>query len=153
MEQTELWYIFAGNEIRKMLCCYGYSNFHFPDFCQFFNVISMVYLIGKINNMQAGLACQREKEDNLVGKDKTNNGKIPDSEKDASIGLLVTVFELHDRKKALFKALDDFADVYGDEIPGWLQHLYDYLDKSGNNENKLDVIRDFAEQRKIELNA
>ena len=66
---------------------------------------------------------------------------------------MVTVFEIHDRKKALFKALDDFADVYGDEIPGWLQHLYDYVGKSGNNEIKLDVIRDFADQHKIELKA
>lgn len=87
-----------------------------------------------------------------MGKNKTDNGKMPDSEKEAAIELLITVFSIHDREKALIKALDDFSDVYGDEVPGWLQHLYDYLDKSGNNESKLDVIRDFAEQRKIELN-
>ena len=86
-------------------------------------------------------------------KKEKNNSGMPDSEKEAAIGLLITVFSIHDREKALIKALDDFADVYGDEVPGWLQHLYDYLDKSGNNESKLDVIRDFAEQRKIELNA
>lgn len=68
MEQAELRHGFAGNETGKLPCCYGYSRFHTTDFCQFFNVISMVYLTGKINNMQAGLACQREKEDNINGK-------------------------------------------------------------------------------------
>lgn len=83
-------------------------------------------------------------------KEKNNSG-IPDSEKEAAIGLLVTVFEIHDREKALYKALDDFADVYGDEIPGWLQHLYDCLKNSENNGNKMDVVRNFAVQHKIEL--
>lgn len=86
-----------------------------------------------------------------MGKEKTDNGKIPDSEKDAAIGLLVTVFEIHDKKKALYKALEDFSDVYGDEIPGWLQHLYDCLQNSEDNRNKTDVIRNFAEQNKIEI--
>lgn len=86
-----------------------------------------------------------------MGKEKTDNGKIPDSEKDAAIGLLITVFGIHDREKALYKALDDFSVVYGDEIPGWLQHLYDCLKNSENNGNKLDVVRNFAEQHKIEL--
>lgn len=151
MEWAELRHVFAGNETRKMPCCYGYSSFHIPDFCQVLDVIFMVYLIGKINNMQTGLACPREKEDYFVGKEKIDNGKIPDSEKEAAIGLLITVFDIHDREKALYKALNDFSIVYGGEISGWLQHLYDYLHKSGNKESKLDVIRDFAEQHKIEL--
>lgn len=88
-----------------------------------------------------------------MGKEKTDNGKIPDSEKDAAIGLLITVFGIHDREKALYKALDDFSVVYGDEIPGWLQHLYDSQKNSENDGNKLNVIRDFAEQRRIALNA
>ena len=84
-------------------------------------------------------------------KEKNNSG-MPDSEKDAAIGLLITVFEIHDREKTLIKALDDFADVYGDEIPGWLQHLYDSLKNSENNGNKMDVVRNFAVQRRIVLN-
>lgn len=86
-----------------------------------------------------------------MGKEKNSSG-IPDSEKDAAIYVLTTAFEFHDKKKTLFKALDDFSDVYGDDIPGWLQYLYDHLNKSANNEKKLDVIMDFAEQRKIKLN-
>ena len=85
-----------------------------------------------------------------MGKEKIDSG-IPDSEKDAAIYVLITAFEFHDKEKTLFKVLDDFADVYGDDIPGWLQHLYDHFGKSGNNKNKLDVIRKFADQTKIEI--
>ena len=85
-------------------------------------------------------------------KKEKNNSGMPDSEKEAAIGLLITVFSIHDREKALMKALDDFSDVYGDEVPGWLQHLYDCMKNTENNGNKLDVVRNFAEQHKIELN-
>ena len=68
MELAELRHGFAGNETGKMPSCYGCRRFHTTDFCQFFDVISMVYLTGKINIMQAGLACQRKKEGNFSGK-------------------------------------------------------------------------------------
>lgn len=87
-----------------------------------------------------------------MGKEKNNNG-ISDSEKEAAAGLLITVFEIHDSEKLLYKALDDFWDVYGSDIPGWMQYLYDCLKNSGDNENKMDVIRNFAEQNKMEINA
>ncbi len=86
-----------------------------------------------------------------MGKEKVGNGNFPDAEKDSAIGLLITVFEIHDEEKLLNKALDDFLDVYGEEIPGWMQYLYDYLKDSGDNENKMAVVRNFAKQTKMEL--
>lgn len=83
--------------------------------------------------------------------ENNEDGKIPELEKDAAIGLLITVFEINDEKKLLNKALDDFSAVYGDGIPGWMQHLYDCLKNSGNNEIKLDVIKSYAEQNKMEI--
>ncbi len=75
--------------------------------------------------------------------------KITKKEREAAISLLITVFEMHNKESLLNKALDDFLCCYGEEIPEWLQCLYDHFTscKSG----KTQVVKKFAEKHKLEI--
>jgi hypothetical protein len=76
-------------------------------------------------------------------------GKITQKEKEAAISLLVTVFEMHDKEDLLNKALDDFLCCYGEEIPEWLQCLYNHFNRC--DDNKTQVIKRFAEKHGLEI--
>lgn len=59
--------------------------------------------------------------------------KITKKEREAAISLLITVFEMHEEERLLNKALDDFLCCYGEEIPEWIQGLYEHFCNSDDN--------------------
>ena len=76
-------------------------------------------------------------------------GKITQKEKEAAISLLVTVFEMHDKENLLNKALDDFLCCYNEEIPEWIQGLYEHFCNS--DDNKTQIIKQFAEKHGLKI--
>ena len=78
-------------------------------------------------------------------------GKITQKEKEAAISLLITVFEMHNKERLLNKALDDFLCCYGEEIPQWLQSLYEHFAGCDNNGIQMQVIKQFAENHNLEI--
>lgn len=67
-----------------------------------------------------------------------------------AIYLLVTVFAYDADPEWLGKRLDEFSAVYGESIPGWLQILYDCMDRFGEKA-KVEVIADYAKKHGIQL--
>lgn len=56
---------------------------------------------------------------------------------------------MHEEEMVLNKALDDFLCCYGEEIPEWIQCLYDHFDSC--DDNKTQVIKRFAEKHGLEI--
>ena len=79
-----------------------------------------------------------------IGKDE-----IKQEEKVAATSLLITVFEMHDKENLLNKALDDFLCCYNEEIPEWIQGLYEHFCNS--DDNKTQIIKQFAEKHGLKI--
>ncbi len=75
--------------------------------------------------------------------------KITQKEREAGISLLITVFEMHEDEGLLSKALDDFLCCYGEEIPEWLQYLYDHFNSCDGN--KIQIIKNFAKKHSLKI--
>lgn len=75
--------------------------------------------------------------------------KITKKEREAAISLLITVFEIHGEEKLLDKALDDFLGCYGEEIPEWIQCLYNHFNNCDSS--KTQVIKQFAQKHNLEI--
>ncbi len=75
--------------------------------------------------------------------------KITQKEREAGISLLITVFEMHGEEKLLDKALDDFLGCYGEEIPEWIQCLYDHFGSC--DDNKTQIIKKFAKKHNLKI--
>lgn len=71
-------------------------------------------------------------------------------EREGAMFLLVNVFERFDEAEQLEKRMEEFSSVFGETIPEWLQILYDYMNHFEKKE-KVDIIRDFARKRGIEI--
>lgn len=84
-----------------------------------------------------------------MGKDNLGHDEIKQEEKNAAVSLLITVFEMHEEERLLYKALDDFLCCYGEEIPGWLQCLYEHFYSSDSS--KKQVIKQFAKKHNLEI--
>lgn len=82
-------------------------------------------------------------------KGNMSQDKIKQEEREAAISLLITVFEMHDKEMVLNKALDDFLCGYGEEIPEWLQCLYNHFDSCDSG--KTQVIKRFAQKHNLEI--
>lgn len=86
-----------------------------------------------------------------MGKEHIGSGSIPESEKNGAKILLAMVFENNSSEELLIRALNEFDDVYGEDIPGWMQFLYDYLGSFEGNGTKMKVVRNYAEKHQIEI--
>lgn len=75
--------------------------------------------------------------------------KITQKEKEAALSLLITVFDVHEDESLLNKALDDFLCCYNEEIPEWIQCLYNHFDSCDNN--KTQIIKDFARKHSLKI--
>ena len=53
-----------------------------------------------------------------MGKGHIGSGTIPESEKNGAKILLAMVFENNSSEELLIRALNEFDDVYGEDIPG-----------------------------------
>lgn len=82
--------------------------------------------------------------------EKGNMGQeIKQEEREAAISLLITVMEMHDKENLLNKALDDFLCCYNEEIPEWIQGLYEHFCNS--DDNKTQIIKQFAEKHGLKI--
>lgn len=77
--------------------------------------------------------------------------KITQEEKDAAVGLLISVFKIHTKESLLDRALDEFSCGYGEEIPDWFQQLYGYFADCDSNEIQMKVIRKYAEKHNLKI--
>lgn len=84
-----------------------------------------------------------------MGKKGIGQGEIKKEEKNAAISLLITVFEIHEDESLLNKALDDFLCCYREEIPEWLQCLYEHFNNCDSS--KTQVIKQFAQKHNLEI--
>ncbi len=82
-------------------------------------------------------------------KENISQKKIKKEERDAAVSLLITVFEMHDKEMVLNKALDDFLCCYGEEIPGWMQCLYNHFGSC--DDNKTQIIKNFAKKHSLKI--
>ena len=94
---------------------------------------------------------QNEKQERgiLIGKGNMSREKITQKEKEAAISLLITVFEMYEEERFLDKALDDVLCCYGEEIPEWIQCLYNHFNNC--NSSKTQVIKQFAQKHNLEI--
>lgn len=84
-----------------------------------------------------------------MGKGNLGHDEIKQEEKNAAVSLLVTVFEMHEDERLLNKALDDFLCCYGEEIPGWMQCLYNHFGSC--DDNKTQIIKNFAKKHSLKI--
>ncbi len=84
-----------------------------------------------------------------MSKKGIGQDEIKQEEKVAATSLLITVFEMHEEERILNKALEDFLCCYNEEIPEWLQCLYEHFNSFDNN--KTQVIKQFAQKHNLEI--
>lgn len=84
-----------------------------------------------------------------MSKKGIGQDEIKQEEKVAATSLLITVFEMHDKENLLNKALDDFLCCYNEEIPEWIQGLYEHFCNS--DDNKTQIIKQFAKKHGLKI--
>ncbi|RKI37136.1 hypothetical protein D7V86_23910 [bacterium D16-51] len=84
-----------------------------------------------------------------MSKKGIGQDEIKQEEKVAATSLLITVFEMHEEERILNKALEDFLCCYNEEIPEWMQCLYEHFNNCDSN--KTQVIKRFAQKHNLEI--
>ena len=71
-----------------------------------------------------------------------------------AILLLVKVLVLYKTdEELLLKALNQFSDVYGEQIPGWFETIYHFFSDYPESELQMAILDKYASQHQIKAEA